>query len=72
MGRRFEEFKSRMRLRAQIGEIETEIADHESFITTNPDSHPLRMLKSAVAAMKANLADLRQAHRQRFGRRFAK
>ena len=74
MGRRFEEFKSRMRSEAQIAEIENDVAENEAFLTANPDAPagPLRMLRTAVTAMKNNLGDLRQIHKSRFGRRFAK
>ena len=68
MGRRFEEFKSRMRSQAQIGEIENGISDHEAFLATSADTHATRMLKGAVDAMKQNLADLKQNHDNFFHR----
>ena len=74
MGRRFEEFKSRMRSQAQIDEIEAEISDHENYIAANGDGSttPMRLLRSAVAAMRGNLSELRRLHSNRFGRRFTR
>jgi hypothetical protein len=63
-----------MRSEAEIKSIETDIAENEAFLTANPDAPttPTRMLNAAVAAMRTNLSDLQQAHRNRFGRRFVK
>ena len=72
MGRRFEEFKSRMQSQMVIEEIQKEIIDHEAYLATSEDSHATRMLKAAVAGMRANLSELQQAHKERFRRRFAR
>lgn len=72
MGRRFEEWKTRMRSQTQIGEIESDIAEHEALIASSADSHSIRMLKFAVAEMRENVARLKQNHSRFFnnGRRY--
>lgn len=74
MGTRFEEFKCRMQSESTIKKIEDDLAENEAFLAANLDApqHPLRMLRAALGAMRANLAELRQLHGKRFGRRFAK
>jgi len=74
MGHRFSNFKDRMRSEAQIKIVEEDIAENEAFLTANPDAptHQLRMLKAALVGMIANLAELQQAHKKRFRRRFTR